>query len=65
MMGRDGYLAEFLDFWSSLSEVVSIRVSLFTPQIGETGREVLSSAMRRGAVDELVRLASTCPKLRM
>jgi MoaA/NifB/PqqE/SkfB family radical SAM enzyme len=65
MMGRDGYLAEFLDFWSSLSEVVSIRVSLFTPQIGETGREVLSSAMRRGAVDELVRLASTHPKLRM
>jgi MoaA/NifB/PqqE/SkfB family radical SAM enzyme len=65
MMGRDEYLAAFLDFWSSLPQVVSIRVSLFTPQIGETSREILSPVMRRRAVEELVRLAPTYPKLRM
>ncbi len=63
MMAHEGYLEEFAGFWSSLPEVQSIWFSLYTPQIGETGPEVLSPEMRRRAIGELGRIAGAYPKL--
>lgn len=63
MMGREGYLEEFLEFWSARPEVAQIRFSFFTPQIGETSREILTPEMRRRAVAELDRLQKPYPKL--
>ena len=39
--GRPGYLEEFLRFWSARPEVKRIWVSLFTPQNGAEGPEIL------------------------
>jgi MoaA/NifB/PqqE/SkfB family radical SAM enzyme len=38
---RDGYLEEFLRFWSANDNVRTIWVSLYTPQIGEVSEEQL------------------------
>ena len=63
MMERPGYLEEFMAFWSGRSEVAQIRISFFTPQKGETSREILTPEMRRRAVAELARLEAAHPKL--
>ncbi|MGH7544030.1 MAG: radical SAM protein, partial [Gemmatimonadota bacterium] len=63
MMERPGYLEEFMTFWSGRSEVAQIRISFFTPQMGETSREILTPEMRRRAVAELARLEGAYPKL--
>ena len=63
MMGRAGYLEEFVEFWSGRPEVAQIRVSFFTPQVGETSREILTREMRERAVAELDRLQGPYPKL--
>lgn len=63
MMGRSGYLEEFVDFWSARPEVAQIRVSFFTPQVGETSVEILTREMREQAVAELARLQESYPKL--
>lgn len=66
MMGRPGYLEEFVRFWSARPEVIKIRVSLFTPQVGETSEEILTKEMRRRAVAELDRLrGGRFPKLQV
>jgi organic radical activating enzyme len=63
MMRRDGYLEEFVDFWSRRPDVKGIEVSLFTPQVGEVSKEILSWEMRRKAVSVLSSLAPKNPKL--
>jgi MoaA/NifB/PqqE/SkfB family radical SAM enzyme len=63
MMERPGYLEEFMAFWNGRDEVAQIRISFFTPQIGETSREILTPEMRRRAVAELSGLEGIYPKL--
>lgn len=63
MTRREGYLTEFVRTWSERPEVTSIRISFFTPQVGEACEEILSPAMRRRAVAELERIRERYPKL--
>ncbi len=65
MTRKPGYMQEFVDFWSRRPEVHNIRISLFTPQVGEVREEVLSPEERRNVVDELRRLHGQYPKLRL
>jgi MoaA/NifB/PqqE/SkfB family radical SAM enzyme len=65
MMQRRGYLQDFLDFWTPRPEIKKVWFSMFTPQIGARGPEILSSAERRQAVDEMLRLRRLYPKLDM
>jgi MoaA/NifB/PqqE/SkfB family radical SAM enzyme len=63
MMRRDGYLEEFLEFWSARPEVAQIRFSFFTPQVGETSIEILTPEMREKAVADMDRLRHRYGKL--
>lgn len=63
MTARDGYLEEFVRTWSGRPEVRSIRMSFFTPQVGEQIPEILSPAARRRAVQDLGRIQAKYPKL--
>lgn len=65
MMQRRGYLQEFLDFWSPRTEVNKVWFSMFTPQKGAAGLEILSRKEREIAVEELLRLHALYPKLDM
>jgi hypothetical protein len=65
MMQRPGYLREFLEFWTPRPEVNKIWFSMFTPQQGATGAEILSSTQRAAAVEELLCLRKLFPKLDM
>lgn len=65
MMQRRGYLEEFLQFWTPRAEVNKVWFSMFTPQKGASGAEVLSRNQREDAVDELLRLRRRYPKLDM
>jgi MoaA/NifB/PqqE/SkfB family radical SAM enzyme len=62
---RDGYLDEFIDFWSNNPDTSQIWVSLYTPQIGEVSEERLLPADREKVVADLIRLRKKYPKLRM
>ncbi len=63
MAGRPNYLEEFLSFWSSQPEVRQIWFSLFTPQVGATGEEILSPQAREEVLVELAGLRPRFPKL--
>jgi Radical SAM superfamily/4Fe-4S single cluster domain len=63
--GRPGYLEEFMRFWSERPQVKRIWVSLFTPQQGAVGPELLTPAMRKEVLDELSRLYPLYPKFQM
>jgi sulfatase maturation enzyme AslB (radical SAM superfamily) len=65
MMERPGYLEEFLQFWTPREEARKVWMSMFTPQIGERSREILSPAQRTACVAELLRLRALYPKLDM
>jgi len=65
MMKRAGYLREFIDFWSSRPETKKIWMSMFTPQVGASGPEILTRRERVRAVAELLRLRRVYPKLDM
>jgi MoaA/NifB/PqqE/SkfB family radical SAM enzyme len=52
-VNRDGYIDEFLQFWSARPEVEKIWVSLYTPQIGEASEERLRPVDRERVVSEL------------
>jgi sulfatase maturation enzyme AslB (radical SAM superfamily) len=65
MTDRAGYLAEFINFWSSRQEVEKIWMSLFTPQIGETSYEILPPVLRQKVIRELSELREVYPKLAM
>ena len=62
---RDGYLEEFVGYWSANEAVSQLWISLYTPQVGELSAERLSPADRRRVVDDLLRLRTIYPKLRM
>jgi MoaA/NifB/PqqE/SkfB family radical SAM enzyme len=52
-VNRDGYIDEFLRFWSAREEVEKIWVSLYTPQIGEVSDERLRPIDRQRVVNDL------------
>jgi MoaA/NifB/PqqE/SkfB family radical SAM enzyme len=62
---RPGYMEEFLRFWSEQPQVKRIWVSLFTPQIGAEGPELITPAKRKLLLDELQRLYPLYPKFQM
>ena len=62
MTGRDQYFERFLSFWSARSEVKSIWFSFFTPQLGVSSEENLSSDEREEVLTELIQLKPRFPK---
>lgn len=65
IMQRDGYLKEFTEFWSEREEVRLIWFSLFTPQVGAEGEEILTPEMRQKVIAQLAELKGKFPKLEM
>lgn len=65
MLEREGYLEEYVAFWSARPEADRIWVSLYTPQIGEESAEKLTLENREFIARELPRLAKKYPKLLM
>jgi len=63
MLGRPGYIEEFISFWNSRPEVVRIWISLYTPQKDEHTPEMLSPAQRESVAAELPALRTRYPKL--
>ena len=62
---RDGYLEEFVRFWSDNPDTRQIWVSLYTPQVGEVSDERLLPEDRERVVAALMTLRGAYPKLRM
>jgi MoaA/NifB/PqqE/SkfB family radical SAM enzyme len=62
---RDGYLEEFLAFWSANPAIKKIWFSLFTPQRGASDPEILSPTQRILVMNDLRRLRPLFPKLDM
>jgi MoaA/NifB/PqqE/SkfB family radical SAM enzyme len=62
---RDGYLDEFVDFWSRNSDTRQIWISLYTPQISEESPERLTPDDRERVIAALMHLRGVYPKLRM
>jgi MoaA/NifB/PqqE/SkfB family radical SAM enzyme len=65
MLGRPGYLEEYLSFWSQREEVDHVWVSLYTPQIDEESPEKLTPEDRLVVARELPLLAKRYPKFLM
>jgi MoaA/NifB/PqqE/SkfB family radical SAM enzyme len=61
---REGYLEEFVRFWSENRHAQAIWVSLYTPQVGEMSAERLAPEDRRAVVTALHHLGKRYPKLR-
>ena len=62
---RDGYLEDFVTFWSANPAVSQIWISLYTPQVGEISSERLTKADREHVVSDLLRIRSRYSKLRI
>jgi MoaA/NifB/PqqE/SkfB family radical SAM enzyme len=62
---REGYLEDFIRFWSDNPDTRQIWVSLYTPQMGEVSDERLQPADRERVVATLMHLRARYPKLRM
>jgi MoaA/NifB/PqqE/SkfB family radical SAM enzyme len=62
---REGYLEEFVQFWSAQETVQQIWVSLYTPQVGEVAEEILRPADRERVVAALMSLRTRYKKLAM
>lgn len=60
---QQNYFERFLDFWSQKPEIKRIWISLFTPQMGATGPEILTPAERTHVIDELEGLLPRYPLL--
>jgi len=63
--GRQGYLEEFLRFWSVRPEIERIWMSLYTPQVGEVSEERLDGIAREQVVADLWKLSSLYSKLQL
>ena len=63
MLARRGYLDEYAAFWSARPEVNRIWVSIYTPQMGEISREMLTREDRVALARQLPDLAARYPKL--
>lgn len=62
---RPGYLEDFLRFWSARPEAKKVWMSIFTPQIGAEGPEILTPEVRSAVITELQRLRPLYPILDM
>jgi MoaA/NifB/PqqE/SkfB family radical SAM enzyme len=62
---REGYIEEFVKTWSNNSNVKSIWLSLYTPQVGEESEEKLTPVDRVRVVETLRQLRDRFPKLQM
>ena len=62
---REGYLEEFIRFWSDNRNTRNIWMSLYTPQIGELSSERLTKDDRRAVVGALRGLRTRYAKLQM
>ncbi|MGI8672260.1 MAG: radical SAM protein [Luteitalea sp.] len=62
---RDGYLEEFLAYWSANPDASQVWFSLYTPQVGEQSEERLEPEDRQQVVRSLLDLRGRYPKLRM
>jgi hypothetical protein len=62
---RDGYLDQFVHYWSANPHTRQIWMSLYTPQVGELSPERLEPEDRERVVAALMTLRSQYPKLRM
>ena len=60
-MRRDGYLEEFIRFWSGVDAVGQILGELYTPQVGEVSAEKLTPADRERAVNQFIALRRRTP----
>jgi MoaA/NifB/PqqE/SkfB family radical SAM enzyme len=65
MVKRNGYLQEFIEFWSANPAVEKIWMSIFTPQRGAQNVECLTSEERKGVVETLLRFRRDARKLDM
>ena len=63
MTGCEGYFEEFLSFWCARPEVKKIWFSLFTPQVGAEGEEILSPEDRAQVLATFSGLRRAFPKL--
>jgi MoaA/NifB/PqqE/SkfB family radical SAM enzyme len=62
---REGYLHEFLDFWSAHPSVHTIWMSLYTPQVGEHSPECLTPEDRARVIAALRDARARYTKLQM
>ena len=60
---RDGYLDQFVDFWSANRNVRQLWVSLYTPQVGEESPERLQPEDRERVVAALMTLRTPLPEV--
>jgi MoaA/NifB/PqqE/SkfB family radical SAM enzyme len=65
MMRREGYLDDFLRFWTPLPAIKRVWFSIFTPQKGDVLPEILTTTERERAVREMLSLRKIFPKLDM
>jgi Predicted Fe-S oxidoreductases len=59
------YLEDFLRFWSARPQAKKVWMSIFTPQIGAEGPEILTPEVRSAVITELLRLRPLYPILDM
>jgi len=62
---REGYIEEFLRFWSARPEIIKVWFSLFTPQRGAADPEILTFEQRDAVLADLLRLRRLYPVLQM
>lgn len=62
---REGYIEEFVRFWSDQAAARRIWMSLYTPQMGEESAERLTAEDRMSVVQDLLALRDRYPKLEM
>ena len=65
MMKQENYFEQFLSFWSQVPEIKRIWMSLFTPQQGAVGPELLTAQERVKVIEDLGRLRTRFPVLEM
>ena len=65
MMHRADYLEDFVRFWSERKETKRIWLSLFTPQQGAEGPEILTREERARVIGDLLRLRTVYPLIDM
>jgi MoaA/NifB/PqqE/SkfB family radical SAM enzyme len=63
MMRDDGYLDEYLRWWTARPEIGRIWLSLYTPQKGERSDEILTSEARTRVLKQLPGLKARYPGL--
>jgi sulfatase maturation enzyme AslB (radical SAM superfamily) len=65
MTKQERYFERFLTFWSQIPEIKRIWMSIFTPQQGAVGPELLTAQERATVIEELGQLRTRFPVLDM